>query len=118
VVVATDAPLLPQQMARLARRPALGMGRLGAVSYQSSGDLFIAFGVPQPDPDARGLLHFAALPNDQLDPLLQAVVQATEEAIVNALVAADTMTGVDGHTVYGLPHDRLQQVLRKYRVIK
>ncbi|MBL9008516.1 MAG: P1 family peptidase [Myxococcales bacterium] len=118
VVVATDAPLLPQQMARLARRPALGMGRLGAVSYQSSGDLFIAFGVPQPDPDARGLLHFTALPNDQLDPLLQAVVQATEEAIVNALVAADTMTGIDGRTVYGLPHDRLLQVLRKYRVVK
>lgn len=118
VVVATDAPLLPQQMARLARRPALGMGRLGAVSYQSSGDLFIAFGVPQPDPDARGLLHFTALPNDQLDPLLQAVVHATEEAIVNALVAADTMTGFDGRTVYGLPHDRLLQVLRKYRVVK
>ncbi len=118
VVVATDAPLLPQQMARLARRPALGLGRLGAVSYQSSGDLFIAFGLPVPEPDSRGLLHFTALPNDQLDPLLQAVVQATEEAIVNALLAGETMVGVDGRTVYGLPSERLISVLRKYRVVK
>jgi D-aminopeptidase len=118
VVVATDAPLLPQQMARLARRPGLGLGRLGAVSYQSSGDLFIAFGLPVPEPDSRGMLHFTALPNDQLDPLLQAVVQATEEAVVNALVAGETMVGIDGHTVYGLPTERLLQVLRKYRVVK
>ena len=118
VVVATDAPLLPQQMARLARRPALGLGRLGAVSYQSSGDLFIAFGLPLPEPDSRGLLHFTALPNDQLDPLLQAVVQATEEAVVNALVAGETMVGLDGRTVYGLPTERLMSVLRKYRIVK
>ena len=118
VVVATDAPLLPQQMARLARRPALGLGRLGAVSYQSSGDLFIAFGLPLPEPDGRGLLHFTALPNDQLDPLLQAAVQATEEAVVNALVAGETMAGFDGRTVYGLPTERLMSVLRKYRIVK
>jgi L-aminopeptidase/D-esterase-like protein len=74
--------------------------------------------LPVPEPDSRGLLHFTALPNDQLDPLLQAVVQATEEAIVNALLAGETMVGVDGRTVYGLPSERLMSVLRKYRVVK
>lgn len=118
VVVATDAPLLPHQMMRMARRPSLGMGRLGAVSYQSSGDIFIAFGPAEPEADTRGLQHFAVLPNDAIDPLLQATVQATEEAILNALFAAETMVGIDGHTVYGLPHDRLMTILRKYRVVK
>ena len=118
VVIATDAPLLPHQMARLARRASLGLGRLGAVSYQSSGDLFIAFGPAEPAVDGRGLQNFSTIPNDKIDPLLQATVQATEEAILNALVAAQTMVGVNGRTVYGLPHDKLLQVLRKYHVVK
>lgn len=117
VVIATDAPLLPHQMARLARRAGLGLGRLGAVSYQSSGDLFIAFGPAEPPENGRGLQEFSTLPNHALDPLLLATVEATEESIVNALVAAETMTGVNGNTVYALPHARLVEVLRKYHVI-
>lgn len=117
VVIGTDAPLLPHQMARLGRRAALGLGRLGAVSYQTSGDLVIAFGPAVPAADNQGLVHFAALPNESIDPLLQAVVQATEESVVNALLAAETMTGVDGHTVYALPHERLLEVLRRYRQV-
>jgi L-aminopeptidase/D-esterase-like protein len=118
IVIGTDAPLLPHQMARLARRAGLGLGRLGAVSYQSSGDLFIAFGPAEPAVDGHGLQNFSVLPNDKIDPLLQAAVQATEEAILNALVAGQTMVGAGGRTVYGLPHDRLLQLLRKYHVIK
>jgi D-aminopeptidase len=118
IVVGTDAPLLPQQIARLCRRAALGLGRLGAVSYQTSGDLFIAFGPAEPAPDKKGLQHFATLPNADLDSLLAATVQATEESIVNALVAARTMVGVDGNTVYAIPHDRLVAALRKYRVMQ
>jgi len=117
VVIATDAPLLPHQMARLCRRAALGLGRLGAVSYQSSGDLFIAFGPAEPQPDSHGLQHFTALPNDAIDPLLRGTVQSTEESIVNALVSAETMVGINGNTVHALPHDRLLSVLRKYHIL-
>lgn len=117
IVVATDAPLLPHQMARVARRAGLGLGRLGSVSYQSSGDLFIAFGPAEPPENRKGLQEFATLPNYAMDPLLRATVEATEEAIVNALVAAETMTGANGNTVYALPHARLVEVMRKYRVI-
>ena len=115
VVLGTDAPLLPSQLARLSRRASLGLGRTGAIAYNSSGDLFIAFGRAEPAPDARGLQAFTALANEAIDPLLQAAVQATEEAIANALVAAETMTGKDGVTVHALPHDRLRAVLRRYR---
>lgn len=115
VVLGTDAPLLPSQLARLVRRASLGLGRTGAIAYNSSGDLFIAFGRAEPAPDARGLQSFTVLANEAIDPLLQAAVQATEEAIANALIAAETMTGKDGVTVYALPHDRLRAVLRRYR---
>ena len=114
IVLGTDAPVLPHQLQRLLRRTALGLGRLGAVSYNSSGDLFVAFGLPQPEPDATGLALWRALNNEELDPLFQGAVQATEEAIVNALCAAETMVGADGNTVYALPHDRLRALLRKY----
>ncbi len=114
VVVGTDAPLLPHQMSRLVRRISVGLGRLGAVSYNSSGDLFIGFGTPEPAVSATGLQTWQALPNEGIDQLLQATVRATEESIVNALVAAETMVGANGVTVHALPHDRLQQVLRKY----
>ena len=114
IVLGTDAPVLPHQLQRLLRRTALGLGRLGAISYNSSGDLFVAFGLPQPEPDATGLELWRALNNDDLDPLFQGAVQATEEAIVNALCAAETMVGVDGNTVYALPHDRLRALLSKY----
>ncbi len=115
VVIATDAPLLPHDLKRLAKRAALGLARNGGVSGNSSGDLFVAFAtgnaVPT-TPRQPGTVKILA-PAD-LDPLFAAVVQATEEAIVNALVAAETMTGRDGHTALALPHEKLQAVLKKY----
>ena len=115
VVVATDAPLLPHQLKRLARRVALGLARNGSVSGNGSGDIFLAFSTANPQAaEASGTRTLTILPNDRLGPLFEATVEATEEAIVNALVAAETMTGVDGHTVLALPHDRLREVLKKY----
>jgi len=116
IVVATDAPLLPNQTKRLARRASLGLARLGSTSGNGSGDIFIAFSTANPNSakPAGGLATLSMLPNDALGPIFDATVQATEEAIVNALVAAHDMTGYDGHTVTALPHDALQQVLRKY----
>ena len=114
VVLGTDAPVLPHQLQRILRRTALGLGRMGAVSYNSSGDLFVAFGRPQPPLGAGGVEQWQALANDDLDPLLRAAVQATEESITNALCAAQTLTGIDGTTVYALPHDRLRELLIKY----
>ncbi len=115
VVVATDAPLIPTQLKRVARRVTLGLGRSGSYSGDESGDIFIAFSTANPGAAVPGHAHqITMLPNDQLDPIFLATVQATEEAVVNAMVAADTMTGIDGHTVIGLPHDRLREVLKKY----
>ena len=115
VVVATDAPLLAHQLKRIARRVTLGLGRLGSVSGNGSGDIFIAFstansGAAKPD----GLAQLTMLPNDQMNPLFEATVEATEEAVVNAMVAAETMTGIENHKVIGLPHDKLRAMLKKY----
>jgi D-aminopeptidase len=116
IVVATDAPLLPHQLKRLARRSALGLARTGSVSGNGSGDLFIAFSTANPNvanPDK--LTHSVeSIPNDRLDPIFEAVVQATEEAIVNALVNNRDMTGRDKHRVEALPHERLRDLLKKY----
>jgi L-aminopeptidase/D-esterase-like protein len=116
IVVATDAPLLPHQLKRLARRAALGLARTGAMGYNGSGDIFIAFSTANPGAQepAAGYATLTALRNDAMDPLIYATVLATEEAIVNALVAAETMTGADDRTVHALPHDRLRAVLKKY----
>jgi D-aminopeptidase len=115
VVVATDAPLIPTQLKRVAKRVSLGLGRNGSYSGDGSGDIFIAFSTANPGAIGRtGLHQLTMLPNDQLDALFLATVQSTEEAVVNAMVAAETMTGIDGHTVIALPHDRLREVLRKY----
>ena len=116
VVVATDAPLLPSQMKRIAKRVTLGLGRLGSISGDESGDIFIAFSTANPGVglEQNKPTPVQMLPNAQMDALFEATVQATEEAVVNALVAAKTMTGFDGHTVAALPHDRLQEVLKKY----
>ena len=116
IVIATDAPLLPNQTKRLARRASLGLARLGSTSGNGSGDLFIAFSTANPNAakPAGGMATLSMLPNEALGPIFDATVQATEEAIVNALVAAQDMTGVDGHKVTALPHDALQQVLKKY----
>ena len=112
-VVATDAPLLPHQLKRIARRVTLGIGRLGDVGYNGSGDIFIAFSTANRDaamgrPDAV----IRSVPNDSLDPLFAGTVDATEEAIVNALVAGRDMTGEAGHTVKGIDIDRLRDLLR------
>ena len=116
IVLATDAPLLPNQLKRLARRASLGLARTGSVSGNGSGDLFIAFSTANPkvaDPD-QVTHNVQTIPNDLMDPIFTGVVQATEEAIVNALVDNQTMTGRDSHQVNALPHDRLQELLKKY----
>jgi D-aminopeptidase len=115
IVVATDAPLLPHQTKRLARRATMGLARTGSTSGNGSGDLFIAFSTANPRAaEAKGPASISMLPNNELDPVFESVVQATEEAIVNAMVGAETMTGVDGHRVFALPHDRLREALKKY----
>jgi D-aminopeptidase len=116
VVVATDAPLLPSQMKRIAKRVTLGLGRLGSISGDGSGDIFIAFSTANAGAglEQKKSVAVQMLPNDRMDALFEATVQATEEAVVNALVAARTMTGADGHAVEALPHDRLREALKKY----
>ncbi len=119
IVIATDAPLLPHQLKRLARRASLGLGRDGSISGNGSGDIFIAFTTANPGVAAtKGVIPVAMLANDAMDPLFAATVQATEEAVVNAMVAAGTMTGRDGHTAIALPHDRLRDILKKYNRLK
>jgi D-aminopeptidase len=115
VIVATDAPLIPTQLKRIAKRVPLGLGRLGSFSGNGSGDLFVAFSTANPGiAAAKDIPQLKMLPNKNLNPLFLATVQATEEAVVNAMVAAETMTGIDNHTVTGLPHAKLREVLKKY----
>jgi L-aminopeptidase/D-esterase-like protein len=115
IVVATDAPLLPTQLKRLARRASLGLARTGSISGNGSGDIFVAFSTANPQAGtAKGLVNLTMLPNDEMNDAFEATVQATEEAIVNAMLGAQTMTGYQDHKVIALPHAKLQQVLRKY----
>jgi L-aminopeptidase/D-esterase-like protein len=120
VVVATDAPLISTQLKRLAKRVTLGLGRDGSLSGDGSGDIFIAFSTANAGAAGpKGLPQITMLPNDQLDSIFLATVQATEEAVINAMVAAETMNGVNNRTVIALPHDRLREVLKKYnRLVK
>jgi D-aminopeptidase len=116
IVVATDAPLLPGQLKRIARRATMGLARTGSTSGNGSGDIFIAFSTANPHADAEpGPNTVLTVSNERISPLFQATVEATEEAIVNAMVGAKTMVGVDGHRVIGLPHEELQKVLKEYR---
>jgi D-aminopeptidase len=116
VIIATDAPLLPHQLRRLARRAALGIGRMGGISGAGSGDLFLAFSTAKAGAaDSLGVSSVSMLDDERIDPLYESTVQATEESIVNALLAARTMTGADYLRVPALSHDRLREVLRKYR---
>ncbi len=117
IVVGTDAPLTPKQLDRVARRAALGLGRLGSYAGNASGDLIVSFST------ATAEVNFAEqgkpspispLANLALDPLFEATAQASEEAIVNALVAAETMTGIDGARFFRLPHDELRAILKRY----
>jgi len=119
VVIATDAPLLPHQLTRVARRASLGIARMGGIGGNSSGDIFIAFSTANAgaNPDS-GLASATFIPNDVINPVFEATVDATSEAILNAMLAAKTMTGANGYRVYALPHDRLMAALRKYGRVK
>jgi D-aminopeptidase len=115
VVVGTDAPLIPTQLKRLVRRVSLGLGRDGSFSGDGSGDIFVAFSTANPQAaSSNGMRQISMLPNEELNPLFLATVQATEEAVINAMVAAETMKGINDFEVIALPHDRLREVLKKY----
>lgn len=115
IVVATDAPLLPHQLKRLAKRAALGLARNGSYAGNGSGDIFIAFSTANAAANQTARVVLDALPNDALDPLFLATVQASEEAIINALIAAKTMTGHMGYTVEAIDHAKLLKVLTEHR---
>ena len=114
-IVATDAPVLPHQLKRIARRVSMGVARTGGIASDSSGDIFLAFST---NADIAGMTdkvgEVEMLPNPWMTRLFEATVQATEESIINAMIAAETMTGINDRTVYALPHDRLQELLREY----
>ena len=119
VVVATDAPLLPHQLKRIVKRVSLGIGVMGGRGGNSSGDIFIAFSTANPEAGRENeIAHLEMLPNEKIDPIFTAVTAATEEAIVNAMIAAETMEGINGNTAYAIPHDRLVAVLKKYGRMK
>ncbi|MBC7937470.1 MAG: P1 family peptidase [Rhizobacter sp.] len=119
VVVATDAPLLPHQLKRIAARVPLGIGIVGGRGENSSGDIFIAFSTANPNAFQREIFtKLDELPNDFINPLFNATVQATEEAIINAMIAAETMEGINGNKAFGLPHQLTIDALKKYNRIK
>ncbi|MEK6255484.1 MAG: P1 family peptidase, partial [Gemmatimonadales bacterium] len=111
VVVATDAPLMPSQLQRVAKRVSLAIGRMGGLGENSSGDIFVAFSTARYEADDTGAWDLKAVSSDWMNPIFEATVQAVEEAIVNALVAAETMTGADGFRVYELPEERLREIM-------
>ena len=115
VVIATDAPLLPHQLRRLAKRAPMGIARVGGIGGNGSGDIFVSFSTANQhvmsDSEVKTV---QMLPNELMTDLFQATAQVVEEAILNALIAARTMTGIEGNTVYAIPHERLREVLRKY----
>ena len=119
VVVATDAPLLPHQLKRIAQRVSLGIGIVGGYGQNGSGDIFIAFSTANTTAFQRNdFVKIGVLPNDLMNPLFEATVQATEEAIINAMVAAETMEGINGNKSYALPHKLVIDLLKKYNRIK
>ena len=119
VVVATDAPLLPHQLKRIAARVPLGVGIVGGRGENGSGDIFIAFSTANPTAFQREeFTKLDELPNDLINPLFNATVQAVEEAIINAMVAAETMEGINGNKAYALPHKLVMDVLKKYNRVK
>jgi L-aminopeptidase/D-esterase-like protein len=116
VVIATDAPLSSRQLERVARRAALGLARTGTASGNTSGDIFVSFStanvVPQVNPPK--VLDAKLLSTDEMNPIFRATVEATDEAVINAMMKAETMTGINGNTVYALPYDRLAEVMARY----
>lgn len=116
VVIATDAPLLPAQLKQVAKRASIGVARTGGIGRNSSGDIFIAFSTVAPKDNEKGTMQsWQVLSKEQLDKVYQAAVFATEEAIINALVAAKTMTGINGNTIYAIPHDKLIETIKNYK---
>jgi len=119
VVVATDAPVLPHQLKRIVQRVSLGIGQVGGQGTNGSGDIFIAFSTANSTAFQRAdFTKVDVLPNDEINPLFEATIQATEEAIINAMVAAETMEGVNGNKAYGLPHQLVIDILKKYKRIR
>ena len=119
VVLATDAPLLPHQLKRMAARIALGVGKAGGRGENGSGDIFIAFSTANPSAFQReNFTTLSELPNDMINPLFNGTVQAVEEAIINAMVAAETMEGINGNKAYGLPQKLVMDILKKYNRVK
>ncbi len=119
VVVATDAPVLPHQLKRIVQRVSLGIGQVGGQGTNGSGDIFIAFSTANPTAFQReNFTKIDELPNDQINPLFEATIQATEEAIINAMVAAETMEGINGNKSYALPHKLVMDILKKYNRTK
>ncbi|MBL7839778.1 MAG: P1 family peptidase [Cyclobacteriaceae bacterium] len=119
VVVATDAPLLPHQLKRIAQRVAIGVGKVGGRGENGSGDIFLAFSTANPKAFNRSrTVQVQQLSNDQINPLFEATVQSVEEAIINAMVAAETMEGINGNKAYALPHKKVISILKKYNRLK
>ena len=119
VIVATDAPLLPHQLKRIAERVTIGVGKTGGRGENSSGDIFLAFSTANPNAWTReSIPTIQMLANELLNPFFEATVQATEEAIINAMVAADTMVGINGNKAYTLPKELVLKALKKYNRIK
>jgi D-aminopeptidase len=119
VIVATDAPLLPHQLKRITQRVSLGIGKVGGIGGNGSGDIFLAFSTANKNAFDRSKEETVTMyPNDNINALFTATIQATEEAIINALVAAKTMKGIDDNTVYALPHETVINILKKYKRIK
>lgn len=119
VIVATDVPLLPHQLKRIAQRIPLGVGIVGGRGSNGSGDIFLAFSTANENAFNRGkTVKVNSLPNDQLMPVFEATVQAVEEAIINAMIAAETMEGINGNKAYALPHNLLIDILKKYNRIE
>lgn len=119
VVVATDAPLLPHQLKRIAARVALGIGIVGGYGNNGSGDIFIAFSTANPTAFQRNsFTKITELPNDLMNPLFEATVQSVEESIINAMIAAETMEGINGNKAYALPHKKVIGILKKYNRLR
>jgi L-aminopeptidase/D-esterase-like protein len=119
VVVATDAPLMPHQLKRIATRVSLGVGRQGGFGGNGSGDIFIAFSTANPKSwSSDSVTSVRMLTNDRISPLFQATAQATEAAITNALLAAETTTGANDLRIFAMPVDRMLEAMRKYGRMK
>ncbi|MEX0444764.1 P1 family peptidase [Xenorhabdus sp. SGI246] len=117
-VVATDAPLAPHQLEKIAKRVSLGLAKVGGVARNTSGEIFIAFSTANNGAFSREEIKTVEiLPNDKLDPLYEATINATEEAIINAMFATETMVGRNGNTSYAIPKDRVKEILKKYNLL-